>query len=173
MRICAAVALLTLAGCKPPPAQQDSTPAPGSTTYTRGTPTVRSETTHAVDTSATRQSEVTVTLDRGSYAPGATATVRVVSRSSDTLGYNQCSSRLIQRSESGTWVTHPEPGRMCTMELRLLRPGEMQTFTTDLPPNLTPATYRLVLALSRQRSAPPGASGDGSVQAASAPFTVR
>src|SRR5919109_1069557 len=87
MRLLAVAALLTLSVCKP--AQQDgNTPAPGSTTYTRGTPTVRSETTHAVDTSGTRGSEVTLTVDRSSYSPGAMMTARVSSRSADTLGYN-------------------------------------------------------------------------------------
>ena len=63
---------------------------------------------------------------------------------------------------------------MCTMELRLLMPNEIQTATTDLPSNLTSGSYRMVLTLSRQRAAragePPNA---GAVRAISPTFRVR
>ena len=140
----------------------------GTTTVARGAPTVtRSETTRTSGrTTQPASDEVRLTLDRTSYSPGATVTMRIASQSRDTLGFNQCSSRAVERQEGANWVAHPEPDRMCTMELRLLMPNETQTATTDLPATLPAGTYRIVLTLGRQR-----ASG-GSVRAVSPSFRV-
>lgn len=152
-------------------AQQSDTPgtATGSTTLTRGASTVaRSDTTRVSGGSqSTPSGGATLTLDRASYAAGATVTMRITSQTRDTLGFNQCSSRAIERQDGGRWVPHPEPDRMCTMELRLLMPNETQSANTDLPDNLRAGTYRMVLTLSRQSSVNPG-----TVRAVSANFRV-
>lgn len=154
-------------GCQP--AQTDGAPTPGAgtTSYARGTPDTTSDTMRISGDVPSRPGGATVTLDRAAYSPGATATMRITSQTSDTLGYNQCSSRIIERQDGTNWVTHPEPGRMCTMELRLLMPSETQTATTDLPADLRPGTYRIVLSLSRQ-----SASNPGTVRAVSPTFRV-
>ena len=114
----------------------------------------------------TAAGSTTLTLDRASYAAGATATMRITSQTRDTLGFNQCSSRSIERQEGSGWVPVPEPQRMCTMELRLLMPNETQTANTDLPATLSAGTYRMVLRLGRQ------STQGGEVRAVSAPFRV-
>lgn len=108
----------------------------------------------------------TLTLDRASYTAGATVTMRITSQSPETLGFNQCSSRAIERQDGSSWVPVPEPNRMCTMELRLLLPNETQTATTDLPDNLRAGTYRMVLRLGRQ------STQGGEIRAVSTPFRV-
>ena len=151
-------------------AQQSDAPgtAAGSTTLTRGASTVvRSDTTRGSGGSQSPPSGgVTLTLDRASYAPGATATMRITSQTRDTLGFNQCSSRAIERQDGSRWVPVPEPNRMCTMELRLLMPNETQTATTGLPATLSAGTYRMVLKLGRQ------STQGGEVRAVSTPFRV-
>jgi hypothetical protein len=150
-------------------AQQDGTPSPGtgSTSYTRGTPdTMRSDTTLGA-ASERSQSGATLTLDLTTYSPGATVAMRIRSQTSDTLGFNQCSSRVVERQEGSSWVAHPEPGRMCTMQLQLLMPNDTTTATTDLPQDLRAGSYRIVLSLSRQ-----SASNPGTVRAISPTFRV-
>ena len=169
MRIAHIVMVCILgAGCQPTRTDDTATPPAGTTTYTRGAPdTARSDTTRTGGTAATPSGAVTLTLDRTSYPAGATVTMRVASQTRDTLGYNQCSSRTVERQQGATWIVHPEPERICTMELRLLMPNETQTATTDLPANLRGGTYRIVLLLSRQ-----SASNPGSVRAVSGNFAV-
>src|SRR5437762_861190 len=142
----------------------------GTTAHASGAPpAVRTDTTPAARASERpnpRSDEVTIALDRGSYKEGATASVRITSHSRDTLGYNPCSNRSVQRKEGTSWVTQPEPGRMCTMEMRLLRPGETQTVGVTLPDKLPAGTYRLEMTFNRQG---PMASG-ASVRAVSSSF---
>src|SRR5205809_5017018 len=143
----------------------------GTTAHASGAPpAVRTDTTPAARASERpnpRSDEVTIALDRGSYKEGATATVRITSHSRDTLGYNPCSNRSVERKEGTRWVTQPEPEHMCTMELRLLRPGETQTVSVTMPDKLSAGTYRLVLTFSRQ-----GASASGTVRAVSSSFAA-
>ena len=157
------LAVLSMVGCRS--GQQDAA-AGGSTVG--ATTVTRSETTRASADSTPVQAsnEATVTLDRASYTAGATVTMTVKSASRDTLGYNQCSSRSVERQQGSAWVAVAEPDRMCTMELRLLLPNETQTAKTDLPATLAPGTYRLVLTLGRQTTA------GGSVRAVSSTFRV-
>jgi hypothetical protein len=170
-RIVVALAVSSIVtGCRS--GQQDQSTSgstAGTTTRTTGTPTVtRSETTRVSSdtTQGVVRSDVSVTLDRASYAAGATVTMTVRNQGRDTLGYNQCSSRAVERQEGSTWAGVPEPSRMCTMELRLLTPNETQAAKTDLPATLVPGTYRLVLTLGRQSTA------GGSVRAVSPTFRV-
>ncbi len=115
-------------------------------------------------------SGVTLSLDKTEYSPGAAVVMTISSQRSDTLGYNPCSNRSVERDTGSGWVVHPEPNRVCTMELRLLNPGETQTAPTDVPADVTAGTYRIVLRLRPERS--DAAPGSGSVTATSAPFTV-
>lgn len=168
MRTMAVAVLVTfVAACQS--AQTDATPVPGagSTTYTRGTPDTTSDTTRVGADVPSQPGGATLTLDRASYSAGATATMRITSQTSDTLGYNPCSNRIVERQVGSNWVAHPEPGRVCTMELRLLMPHQTVTNTTDLPADLRSGTYRMVLSLSRQSTSNPG-----TVRAVSPTFTV-
>ena len=170
MRYLTRLALLSALACQSAP--QSDAPATGSaggTSHSRGTPdTVRTDTTR----SGTAQiGDVTLTLDRDTYAPGATVTMTIRNRGRDTLGYNQCSSRSVERQEGADWVPHREPERMCTMELRLLNPNETQTATTDIPATVPRGgVYRMVLTLSRQQATPSGQTS--SVHATSKTFRV-
>jgi hypothetical protein len=104
--------------------------------------------------SAAGADEVTVALDRTTYAKGGMVAMRITSRSRETLGFNQCSSRAVERQDGSHWVPHPEPDRTCTMELQILMPGETQTATTDLPDVLPPGTYRIVVSFGSQGTGP-------------------
>jgi hypothetical protein len=151
------VAAIAVASCQT--AQQDGTPSPGAggTSYTRGTPdTLRSDTTVGARNTPSQSGGATLTLDLTSYSPGATVAMRIRNQTSDTLGFNQCSSRVVERQEGSRWVAHPEPGRMCTMQLQLLMPSDTTTATTDLPQDIGSGTHRIVLSLSRQSAANPG-----------------
>lgn len=160
------IAAICAAACQT--AQQDGgLPAAGSTSYARGTPdTMYSDTTRGAR-NPSRSGDVTLTVDLTSYAPGGTVAMRIRNHTSDTLGFNQCSSRVVERQEGTRWVAHPEPGRMCTMQLQLLMPNDTTTATTDLPQDIRGGTYRIVLSLSRQSAANPG-----TVRAASPSFRV-
>ena len=165
------ITVLAVACQRTPQSERDTSAAnAGPTTRTAGAPrSALPDTPRAAHDSVPRnaqRSEVTLTLDRDSYAAGASASVRITSHSRDTLGYNPCSNRSVQRKEGTSWVTQIEPGRMCTMEMRLLRPGERQTVSVTLPGKLPAGTYRLELTFNRQG---PSASG-GSVRAVSSSF---
>jgi len=150
------IAAIALA-CQPSP-QPDagSTPAAGTTTYTPGTPQVISSDTHSVaDTERVRTGTegVSVVADRSSYRRGTVVSLRLTNSTRDTLGFNRCSSRSVERQSGQRWAAIPEPGRMCTMELQLLKPGEVQNISVDLPQNIEPGTYRISISFSRQGSA--------------------
>jgi hypothetical protein len=158
-----------LTGCQTGQQEAARTPGSGATSFTAGTPdTIRSDTTRDPRSAPSQSGEVTLTLDLTSYSPGATVTMRIRSHSRDTLGFNQCSSRVVERQDGIDWVAHPESGRMCTMELRLLMPNDTTTATTDLPQDVRNGTYRIVVTFSRQSSTNPGA-----VRAVSPSFPVR
>ena len=144
------------AGCQSTP-QDGASASTGSTSYTRGTPdTMRADTIAGARTTPPQSGGVTLTLDLTTYSPGATVAMRIRSQVPDTLGFNQCSSRIVERQEGSRWIPHPEPGRMCTMQLQLLMPNDATTATTDLPQDLRPGTYRIVVSFSRQSAANPG-----------------
>ncbi|HJU73941.1 MAG TPA: hypothetical protein VJ717_09350 [Gemmatimonadaceae bacterium] len=93
------------------------------------------------------------------------------SQRSDTLGYNPCANRSVERETPSGWVLHPEPARICTMELRLLIPGATQSVETDVPGDLSTGTYRFVVSLVPERAdSTPGPAT--TVRAVSAPFRV-
>jgi hypothetical protein len=151
-------------------AQQDGgPPASGSTSFVRGTPdTVYSDTVRGARQEPSRSGDVTLTLDLTSYVPGGTVAMRIRNQTSDTLGFNQCSSRVVERQQGAAWILHPEPGRICTMQLQILAPNDTTTATTDLPRDVRAGTYRITLNLSRQSTTNPGM-----VQAVSPSFRVK
>jgi hypothetical protein len=114
-------------------------------------------------------SEVMLSVDKPDYAPGGTVVMTITSHRTDTLGYNPCSNRSFERGSGGRWVVHPEPNRMCTMELRLLNPHETQTANAEVPGDASAGTYRLVLRLRPERA---DTTQTSTVMAVSAPFTV-
>jgi hypothetical protein len=116
------------------------------------------------------ESDVTISLDRTSYSAGSRVEMRLTNHTNAALGFNPC-SRSIERREGNAWVTVPEPGRVCTMELWLLRPHESRAGTTELRASLTRGTYRLALMLTREDAAPPTTSP--AIRAVSAPFQVQ
>src|SRR5690606_15095996 len=69
--------------------------------------------------------EAVLTLRNGSTAP---------------VGYNLCTSTLMRHNGS-EWEPVPSD-RVCTMELRVLAPGEEDQFTVAMPAELAPGSYR-------------------------------
>jgi hypothetical protein len=169
MRQClTAVLSIVVVACRSaPPDNASGAVGAGTSTIASGVHTTKSETTSV-------SPEAELRLDRTTFAAGAQVMMRITSRTSDTLGYNPCSNRVVERQQGSGWAPHAEPDRMCTMELRLLMPRETQSAETDLPANLTAGSYRIVLRLSRQRQPPPGAAADwGVVRAVSPNFRVQ
>lgn len=112
---------------------------------------------------------VTLTVDKTDYAPGGAVVMSITSHRADTVGYNPCSNRTFERDSGGVWVVHPEPNRMCTMELRLLNPHDTHTANTEVPANASGGTYRIVLTLRPETT---DTTRAGAVAATSSPFTV-
>jgi hypothetical protein len=123
---------------------------------------------------AAPESGVTIALDRTSYAAGSRVEMRVTNHTNATLGFNPC-SRSVERRQGDAWITVPEPGRVCTMELWLLSPHGSRTGTTEIPPSLARGSYRLALTLTRENTAEGGGAPrtpSATVRAVSEPFQV-
>lgn len=73
---------------------------------------------------------------------GETMTLALRNNSRQQIGYNLCTSRL----ESARGRTVPSD-RICTMELRPLRPTQVATYRYDLPARLDPGSYRFATQL--------------------------
>jgi Big-like domain-containing protein len=116
------------------------------------------------------ESGVTIDLDRNSYPASSRVEMRVTNHTSVPLGFNPC-TRSIERREGDVWVIVPEPGRVCTMQISLLRPHESRTGTTELPASLARGMYRLALTLTREDGGAPPARSP--IRAVTAPFRVR
>jgi len=84
--------------------------------------------------------EVFLEAQPTAVSPGETVTLTLSNRTPWPVGYNLCTSSL-ERESAGAWEPVPED-RMCTMELRMLDPGERSALDLQLPPDLQPATYR-------------------------------
>ena len=145
MRSVGAFASMMAIACQPLPARSDTgAPAPG-------------------------ESDVTISLDRTRYSAGGRVEMRLTNHTNATLGFNAC-TRSVERREGNAWVSVPEPGRVCTMQIWLLRPHESRAATTELPASLTRGTYRLALMLTREDAAQPTTSP--AIRAVSGPFQV-
>jgi hypothetical protein len=70
---------------------------------------------------------------------GETVRLTLTNRSDAAVGYNLCSSALLRR-EGGGWVVVPTD-LVCTMEIRMLRPGASDSFRYPVPSGLTRGEY--------------------------------
>jgi hypothetical protein len=101
----------------------------------------------------------------GEAQPGDEVMVTLANRSDRELGYNLCVA-VLDRREDGDWVEWPEPpAEVCTMELRMLSPGETASFRHTLPPRLVAGEYRF-------RTDVEAPLGEGRVTVTSAGFRV-
>ena len=78
---------------------------------------------------------------------GDTATIILRNNSNVTLGYNLCPTAL-ERKDGEAWQAIPSD-RMCTMELRMLEPGQEARYQYPLPGNLIAGEYRFVTGVNR------------------------
>lgn len=124
----------------------------------------------APDMAATTDANVLLRVDGARYAPGGEVRFTLVNRGATALGYNPCSSRSVERREGASWAAIPEPGRMCTQEIRLLARGDSVSATLTLPEGLSAGEYRLVFTMRRDGEAEAAASPP--VRAVSLPFTI-
>jgi len=151
-----AVGAFIAVACRPASNEGSALPTAGTTTSIRDA----------------TQSNISLTVDRSAYAAGATAQATVTNSSALVFGYNQCSSRSFERQETRGWVAVSEPARICTMELRLLKSKETQTFSVTLPQDVSAGSYRLVLSLSRQGPASSDQQPNTAVQVYSQAFRI-
>lgn len=103
--------------------------------------------------------DVALTTNAVAYAPGGEVQLTLRNIYSQRIGYNLCSSQL-ERTVNGSWERVDED-RVCTMELRLLGPGEEATYTIKLPGTLADGTYRYVTNVDSMddTTKPPGDDG--------------
>ncbi|HEX6924846.1 MAG TPA: immunoglobulin-like domain-containing protein [Longimicrobiaceae bacterium] len=87
-------------------------------------------------------SDITLSVEPTSAAPGDSVELVLRNNSSSDVGYNLCSSGLERRVESG-WEQVPSD-RLCTMELRTLPPGDEARYTLQLPADLAPGEYQAI-----------------------------
>ena len=109
---------------------------------------------------------VEVRVDRSQYQPGDQIRLTIVNHDQVQYAFNPC-TRALEELSGGEWRVVAEPQRACTMEAWLLDPGMTQEANTELPSNVSPAEYRILITFSRQT---PGGSA---VQGRSAAFQVR
>lgn len=79
-------------------------------------------------------------------AAGQEAVLTLRNGSAGAVSYNLCASTLM-RHNGAAW----EPirsDRVCTMELRVLAPGEEDEFTVTIPTELAPGSYRFETTIS-------------------------
>lgn len=84
-------------------------------------------------------------VDPETAAPGDSVTLVLQNDTSDDVGYNLCNSALQVRS-GDAWEPVPSD-RVCTMELRMLTPGNEDSFTLQLPTDLAPGEYRFTTSI--------------------------
>jgi hypothetical protein len=106
---------------------------------------------------------VALAVEPGRAAPGEEVELVLRNGSDGAVGYNLCTSVLEREAESG-WEAVPSD-RVCTMELRMLEPGQDARFRLELPPDLAPGTYRFLTRVERMETG----ARDG---VASDPFSV-
>jgi hypothetical protein len=97
---------------------------------------------------------VTLRVEPATARSGSTVQLVLSNGSAGAVGYNLCSSGL-ERRTADVWQPVPSD-RVCTMELRLLPPGEQVSYPIDLPPGLAAGEYRFVTNLEYQATATSG-----------------
>lgn len=85
-------------------------------------------------------SDVVLSVAPVPAAPGDSVTLTLANELAEPIGYNLCTNTL-ERQDSDSWQPVPSD-RICTMELRLLEPGQRATYTQQLEPGLPPGVYR-------------------------------
>lgn len=102
-----------------------------------------------------------------SYAPGENVRVHLVNGTGARIGYNLCPSAF-ERWTEGAWTAAPNAGghEVCTMELRILQPGQHASLEIPLAPGARAGVHRLVTRVERMDT---GASETVETQ----PFDVR
>ena len=75
-------------------------------------------------------------------AAGSAMTLTLRNGSSETLGYNLCTSGL----QTGAGAAVPSD-RICTMELRTLQPAASASYSWELPADLAPGRYRFTTGI--------------------------
>lgn len=83
-------------------------------------------------------------------ADSSTMILTLDNGSSESISYNLYSSQ-IERRDGASW-TRVEENRACTMELRILEPGNTDQFTVPLPPGAQPGEYRYTTGVNRNNS---------------------
>jgi hypothetical protein len=121
------------------------------------------------DTTASPTDSVVVTTDKVQYRAGESMTLSFENRSASSYAFNPC-TRTVERDDSGTWTTVPEPNRICTMEAWILDPRGTRSGPTELPTPLTPGRYRVAVRMTKE---PPGGGAASAVVAVSRPIEVR
>ena len=159
---------ILLAGCQTPPRGADSS-APDAE-IPGGSPAPAPRNPSPADSAASTAGPVVIALDKRTYARGAEVALQITSHATDTLGFNPC-TRSIERRSAGRWSEGPDEGRMCTMELWILKPHETRDAKTELDASLAAGEYRIVILFSAQKPTPSGQTPG--LRGESAPFQVR
>jgi hypothetical protein len=73
-------------------------------------------------------------------SPGDSIALTLDNGAAEAVGYNLCTSTLERQTDDG-WQPVPAD-RVCTMELRMLEPGQRADFPLQLQPELTAGAYR-------------------------------
>lgn len=88
---------------------------------------------------------VSLTVEPPTAAPGDSVTLILRNDSPAAVGYNLCSGTL-EMNAAGGWQRVPSD-RVCTMEIRILAPGEVTRYPLALEPGLEPGDYRYVTSV--------------------------
>jgi hypothetical protein len=90
---------------------------------------------------------VELRVDARRVAAGESVTIRLVNGSGGAVGYNLCPA-VLERRTAAAWELDPTPlVEVCTMELRLLPPGESAEYSHTIPPALAAGEYRFRVAV--------------------------
>lgn len=83
-----------------------------------------------------------LSTDRQSYSAGTTVSLRLKNSYRHALGYNLCQA-VLERESGASWrAAEFENDRVCTMELRLLQPGDSVVTSRRLDGRLAEGNYR-------------------------------
>lgn len=103
-----------------------------------------------------QSSDVAFTTDDDTYSAGDEVVLTLRNLYDQPIGYNLCSSGL-QRDVNGEWEPVVED-RICTMQLDILEPGEVDSYAVELPDTLADGSYRYNTSIQgmRDTNEPPG-----------------
>lgn len=144
-------------------------PAPGAADSARGGAAPADTQPPAAAPTDSAAAPVELRTDKSSYRPGDQMTLTLVSRADTGYSFNPC-TRALERETAGGWTAVNEEGRVCTMEAWLLEPRGTRSGPTELPKDLEPGRYRVVLTLTAEGQQTPPATH---VRITSAPFAVQ